>query len=226
MRCGFLLCRRGGPAYDFHNMMAGNSPKPVIGLVGGVGAGKSTVARELEVLGCALVDGDKIGHMLLDEPEVRQALLDRWGQRVFAPDGRVDRKAVAAVVFGSPGELTALNAMMHPRIRRRMEELIVSALARADVPAVVMDAAVLLEAGWDDLCTHLVFVQAPDETRQHRVEQARGWGAQEWQSREKSQIPVDTKRADCYYALDNSSGVSHLREQIRSLFHQIVHSER
>lgn len=204
--------------------MATNSRKPVIGLVGGVGAGKSTAARELEALGCALVDGDKIGHLLLDDPEVRQLLQDRWGERVFAADGRADRKAVAAVVFENPRELAALNGIMHPRIRRQMEGLIASAFARANVPAVVMDAAVLLEAGWDDLCTHLVFVQAPDESRQERVEQARGWAAQEWLKREKSQIPLDTKRADCYYLLDNSSGVSHLREQIRSLFHQIVHS--
>lgn len=204
--------------------MAVKSQKPVIGLVGGVGAGKSTAAREFQALGCALVDGDAIGHELLETPEVRQALRDRWGRQMFDAQGRVSRPAVAAVVFQNPPELAALNAIMHPRIRRRMEELIADAESQPSVLAVVMDAAVLLEAGWDDLCSHLVYIHAPDENRKLRTEQSRGWNGGEWQRREKSQIPLDTKRADCYYSLDNSSGVSHLREQIRSLFHQIVHS--
>jgi dephospho-CoA kinase len=84
-----------------------------------------------------------------------------------------------------------------------------------------LDAAVLLEAGWDQLCTHLVFVAAPARQRQRRVRQ-RGWDARSWRQREKIQIPLDSKIGRCYYTIDNSSSVSHLCEAVRELFHGIV----
>lgn len=196
--------------------------KPVIGVVGGIGAGKSTAAAELVELGCILVDADVIGHELLGEAEVQQALRRRWGEGVFTPEGHVDRKAVASRVFADPAELAALNRIMHPRIGRRMQRRVADALADPGAAGVVVDAAVLLEAGWDDLCTHLVFVAAGDEQRCRRASEQRGWDRRTWRQREKSQISLDKKLAKCDYTVDNSSSASRLREQIRQLFYQLV----
>jgi dephospho-CoA kinase len=207
--------------------MAMNAPspaKPVIGIVGGVGAGKSTVAAELGALGCAVIDADAVGHELLGEDEVRQALRQRWGDRVLRPDGSVDRKAVAAIVFSDADELAALNAVMHPRIRRRMERRIAAARIDTAVPAVAVDAAVLFEAGWDKLCTHVVFVSAGEDQRRQRVA-SRGWDEAAWRRREELQISLDTKRPKCDYTVENRSSVSYLREQIREIFHRIVSME-
>ena len=135
----------------------------------------------------------------------------------------MDRPALAARVFGNPKELAALNAILHPRLRRRMEAAIASARRDPRVPAVVMDAAVMLEAGWDDLCTHLVFVDAPAKARAERSA-SRGWSAAEWQARENSQIPLDAKRQHCYLTLDNSSSPSRLRQRVCQLFEAIIHS--
>lgn len=195
--------------------------KPVIGIVGGVGAGKSTAAREFVALGCRLVDADKIGHQLLAEPDVLAEIRRRWGDVAFGPDGQVSRPALAEVVFDSPTELEALNAILHPRIRRRMEQAIADVQAEPSVEGVVLDAAVMFEAGWDDLCTHLVFVAAPADERQRRVAVSRNWSVEAWRAREKSQISLDIKAGRCEYSLDNRFGASFLREQVHLLFHRI-----
>lgn len=203
----------------------GTSPnKPVIGIVGGIGAGKSTVARELEDLGCARIDADAIGHELLGDSGVRQFLRRRWGQRVFAADGSVDREAVGDIVFRDPAELAALNEQMHPRIRRRLEQAIAAAQADESVSGIVVDAAVLFEAGWDDLCTHRVFVRAPAEARKRRATAARGWGARTWAEREKSQFSLDIKAAKCEDIIDNSATVLEMRRQVQELFERILQS--
>ncbi len=197
--------------------------KPVIGLVGGIGSGKSTATEAFAGLGCAVIDADKVGHEVIESPEVLDALRARWGEEVFAPDGRVSRESLGRIVFAHPGELETLNGIMHPRIRECLERRIAEARARAQARGVVLDAAVLFEAGWDDLCTHVVYVHAPASLRYARVERSRGWDEQTWRARENCQIPLDRKREQCYAVLDNSSGVSHLSTQVRDLFHTIVH---
>jgi len=203
-------------------MKTPRSDKPVIGIVGGIGAGKSTVAAEFGRLGCAVIDADAIGHGLLERDDVRGALRDRWGEAIFDGSGRVRREALAEAVFAGRGELDYLNRLLHPRIRAEMEAEIERIRRQPDVAAVVIDAAVLFEAAWDDLCTDLVFVEAPDETRAQRVLEQRGWNKAVWQEREKSQLPLDRKAARCLYHICSSSGVSHLRDRVCDLLHRIV----
>lgn len=202
--------------------MSPSHRKPVIGLIGGVGSGKSTAAAELGRLGCLVVDGDRIGQELLGQEDVRRELRRQWGAAVFDSSGRVDRKALADRVFKHPEELSVLNKVMQPRIGRRIEELIDQARKDATIPAIVIDAAIMLEAGWDRFCTHLVFVHASADQRAGRVGQ-RGWDRSTWQAREKSQISLDIKRQRCYLTLDNSLGAAYLAEQISELFNRVVH---
>jgi dephospho-CoA kinase len=197
------------------------SPKPVIGILGGIGAGKSTIAQEFVALGCRLIDADAIGHELLRREDILRQVLARWGQAVAGPDGAVDRKALAAVVFADPAELAALNAILHPAIRREMTQQIAQAQADPAASGAVVDAAVLLEAGWDDLCTDLVFLAVSDTQRAQRVRDQRGWDRDEWQRREKSQFSLDKKAERCNYVIDNRSSGPHLREQVRQIFHRM-----
>jgi dephospho-CoA kinase len=196
--------------------------KPVIGLLGGIGSGKSTVAAELAKLGCCVVDADRIGHELLDELSVQRKIRRRWGKEVFGPNGKVDRAALGRVVFGQARELAALNAIAHPLIRRRIIQQVGQFQRRKGCQAIVIDAALLLETDWHELCTHLVFVRAPASARAGRVRRERGWGRQEWRDREKSQKALDIKTARAEYIVDNSSSVSCLREQVRSVFQRIL----
>jgi dephospho-CoA kinase len=200
--------------------------KPVIGLVGGVGAGKSTVAEELANLGCMVVNGDAIGHEVLGRKDVIDRVVELWGRQVLvrtADGGRqVDRSALGKVVFENPQELGRLNSLTHPLIRAEIQRQIQAGQRDPSARAIVLDAAVLLEAGWDQLCTHLVSVRAPAQQRQERVARERGWDERSWRQREKMQNPLDSKIGRCYYSIDNSSSVSHLCEAVRELFHGII----
>jgi dephospho-CoA kinase len=196
----------------------------VIGLVGGVAAGKSTVAAEMARLGAAVIDGDGIGHQVLRMPIVRRAVRRRWGAEVFSPDGQVDRAALGKIVFGAPEELAALNRILRPRIRREIKRQIAAARKSPAIVAIVLDAAILFEAGWDDLCSTVVFVRAPASGRARRAAAAKGWDRASWRRREIAQISLDKKRRKSDHIVDNSSSVPRLRDQVRRLFLRIVHA--
>jgi len=196
--------------------------KPVIGIVGGVSAGKSTAAREFAALGCALIDADAIGYQLLEEDNVREELRKRWGEKIFKADGSVDREVLGEIVFADSSGLAVLNEIMQERIGSRIAQRIDEARRDAKVSGIVLDAAILFEAGWDSMCSHVVFVSASEEQRSARATR-RGWDNERWAQREKSQISLDKKEARCYCSVDNSSSVSHLREQVRRIFQHIMH---
>ena len=118
-------------------MGTSDSSIPVIGVVGGIGSGKSTAASQFAALGCAVIDGDAIGHELLRREDVRQEVHRRWGDAVFTDAGEVDRRALAKIVFADETQLSALNRILHPRIRRRMVEQIKS-FQGEDIPAIVL----------------------------------------------------------------------------------------
>ena len=200
--------------------------KPVIGLVGGIGAGKSTVAAEFSRLGCCAIDADAVGHAVLRESDVRQAVAETFGGGVLDAAGEVDRKALAGVVFQHEAALAKLNALTHPRIAARISQRVADAQRDEAVAAVVLDAAVLLEAGWDHVCTVCVFVSAPNAARRDRVRENRGWDEAAWAGREKTQFSLDKKASRCEYTVDNSSDIPHLRQQVEEVFHRILAASR
>ncbi len=158
----------------------------IIGILGGVASGKSMVARQFERLGAKVLDADRAGHEALRLPHVEKAVRRRWGDAVFGPDGRIDRARLARVVFaaGADGqrERTHLEELTHPEITRLIEEQ-ATELAAKETAVTVLDAPLLLEAGWGELCDKRVFVEAPRETRLKRA-MARGWGEEEFTARE------------------------------------------
>jgi dephospho-CoA kinase len=195
-----------------------------IGLVGGVGSGKSLVASEFERLGAVVWDGDMAGHAVLDVPEVQQAIVARWGPAIMTPYGAVDRRALARIVFASPPEgpreLEALERLTHPPIQALLEERIAE-LKDSGTRVVVLDAAVLLKAGWDRFCDKIIFVDAPRETRMARCRQ-RGWSDQELASREAAQEPLDAKRARAHATIDNSGSPASTRSQVQRLWYDMI----
>lgn len=166
----------------------------VIGLTGGIGAGKSRLAAELAVGGAVAIDADRVGHELLERAEVRERVVAEFGPGVLGPDGAIDRAALGAVVFGDAGRLDRLEAILHPRMAAEFLERIESAGAGPRRVTVVLDAAILHEAGWAELCDHVVFVDAPAAIRHGRLAETRGWSAAEIARREVAQWPLDRKR--------------------------------
>ena len=198
--------------------------KPVVGLVGGIGSGKSTIAAQCKQLGAAVIDGDVVGHEVLRRPEVRDALVQRWGTEILAPDGQVNRGKLGWIVFADPTALKELETLVHPLIKSELRRRIDAARQDPGVAFVVLDAAVLLEAGWDDVCDVLVFVDAPDAQRQRRVRQSRGWPKEAWQARENLQLALKIKKARADYGLDNSGTPDESFRQIRRIVSELVAS--
>jgi dephospho-CoA kinase len=197
-----------------------------VGLVGGIGSGKSTLARLAAArYGFAHLDGDVAGHRALAEPDVQARLRDRFSPGVFKSDGTVDRSALAKLVFGdTPAHAKAksdLEAITHPVIRREFEHRIAEA-GDAGAPAVLLDAAVLLETGWRGLCDAVLFVDAPEELRKARVA-ARGWTPAEWRRREASQMPLAEKRLRSDALIDNSGPADTAADELARAIERLCH---
>jgi dephospho-CoA kinase len=194
--------------------------RPVIGLLGGIGSGKSFVAAQFAELGCKVVDADRVGHELLREPEIRQAVRERFAE-VVGPDGEVDRRRLGERVFSSQEDLAALEAIVDPDLWRRVRQAVEEA-RRQDVPAVVLDAALILEKGLDNLCTVMVYIETREEVRQVRAKAARGWLPSEVARREARQVSLKTKRERADYIVDNSTSPEHTFEQVRTILSHVA----
>lgn len=193
----------------------------VVGLVGGIGAGKSAVAQELERLGCVIVDSDTLAKQALNEPAVRAALAEWWGPGVAGPDGRMDRRAIAAIVFTDPAQRARLEGLIHPRVKAARDEVIAAVRARGG-GCVVVDAPLLFEAAIDRDCDAVVFVDAPRETRMARVKAARGWDEEEFDRREKAQIPLEEKRRRSDDSVKNDGGRDVLALRVGELLERLA----
>ena len=192
-------------------MSATDDPR-VIGLTGGIGVGKSTVAAELERLGATVVDCDGLGRLVV-EPDGRAypALVERFGQGIVAADGTIDRPALAAIVFGDAGALADLNAITHPAIDLEIAD----AIAAADSPVVVLDMAVLVESELGRGQYHeVVVVEAPVEVRLERLARDRGMSEDQARARMDSQASDDERRAVADHIIVNDGALDHLMEAV------------
>ncbi len=198
----------------------GVRPVPVIGLAGGIGAGKSTVASAFARLGCFVIDSDARAKAALDRPEVRSQLVQWWGESILAPDGRIDRSKIAAIIFANPEQRHRLEQLVHPIVREDRAAMIREALA-AGARAVIVDAPLLFEAGVDSECDTVVFVDAPREQRLERVRQTRQWDEPELARREASQLSVDEKRRRSQFIVENSGKLGGIDAQVAGILSAI-----
>jgi dephospho-CoA kinase len=188
----------------------------VLGLLGGVGSGKSTVAGLLRRRGLLVLDADAEARAVVELPEVRAALAARFGADVLDGAGRLDRERLAQRAFSDPAATADLNALVHPRVRERLA----AALDAAGPAPVVLDVPLLLESPLAARVTRWVFVEAPEGTREARV-QARGWAAGERARREALQPDLGVKRSRAAHVLENSGPIEHLERQVDALLRQI-----
>ncbi|MHC4940607.1 MAG: dephospho-CoA kinase [Planctomycetota bacterium] len=189
----------------------------IIGLVGGIASGKSSVAalfaQERRV---TIVDADALARRVLRQPAVRKALRQRF-PKCIGPDGELDRSRMARRVFSKPAELEALEAILHPPIRRAMR----AAIRRAKTPYMLIDAPLLQENGIDELCDAVVYVACDARTRRRRARLNRGWSEDQHRLRESRQWPVRRKRAHADYVVDNNTTTARARQDVRHILRAI-----
>jgi dephospho-CoA kinase len=202
----------------------------IIGVTGGIASGKTFVAHELGRLGAEVLEADRIGHAVLGMPDVRAALWARWGEGVFraatvGAEREVDRAAVAERVFApppdGPRELAFLEGLTHQLIGARIAERLEQLRRGAGVRAAVLDAPVLYKVGWDRLCDHILFVEAPWEVRLARAAQ-RGWSRAQLQARQAAQPPLEDQRRRADVRIDNGGSPEHTIVQIEKFWQSLA----
>jgi len=189
------------------------NPKLVVGLIGGIGSGKSLVAQLLAERGGVVIQGDALGHEALKQPDIRERVVARFGPGVIDAQGEIVRRRLAERVFTNDEELRALERLVFPYIRRRAEELIAEARANPKARFVVLDAAVMLEAGWNTACDRIVYVHAPRDVRLARLAK-RGWSETQVADRERAQLPLAEKARRADAAIDNGGDVAQTATQV------------
>ena len=193
-------------------------PPIVLGLLGGIAAGKSTVAAAFAARGLAHVDADRIAASVRAEPAVIDAVAREFGAEILGQDGQIDRQALAAVAFDDSAARKRLEAITHPPIRLAIEAAI--SAAQAANRSVLLDAPLLLEGGLIDRCQTVVFVAASDAQRQRRAAR-RGWTPDELRRREAAHAPLTKKRDRADFVVDNDGSLDEMRRQVDDLLRRL-----
>ena len=195
---------------------------PVLGLLGGVASGKSFVANVLARHGGLVLDADRAGHETLTEPAVKHAIEQRFGSQVFDEHGDVIRKALGAIVFSDPAALRFLEELTHPRIGQRLLRQLEQG---GNAVAAVLDAPVMLKAGWDGFCSEIWFVDAPREVRLQRALE-RGWTAAQFAAREAAQESLEEKRRRSDRVISNFGTSDSVEKTALSFWNEFIGRSR
>ncbi len=196
----------------------------LIGLTGGIGAGKSTVAQLFEERGVPIVDADAIARDVVKPGQLALAeLVEYFGDTILGADGELNRGKLAEVAFADAESHEALNAIMHPAISAETSKRI-DAL-RGDHPVIVHDVPLLVEAGLAGNYDLTVLVDTPAEVRLQRLTELRGMDSEDAKKRIAAQATDEQRRAVCDVALDNSGDIEHLRAQFEQMWERFISRE-
>ncbi len=197
--------------------------KPVIGILGGIGSGKSTVAAEFAKLGCKVIDADEIAHELLDEPTVKEKVIGLFGRTILDSTEKIDREKLAELVFADARKLSLINEIIHPLVLQRARELIKQYDCQNQVKAIVLDMPLLVEVGWDKRCDKLIFVDCEQKLRLDRAKKL-GFDKNQVKIRENFQISLDNKANLADNTIENNSDFSVLAKQVVNIFSYIMYN--
>lgn len=193
----------------------------VIGLAGGIGSGKSTVAKFLTELGAFIIDADEIGHAVLEtDNEARQQVLAVFGQQIVAPDGLIDRKKLGQIVFKDREALSRLNQIMHPRIYKVVKTQL-ERYRRQGADVVVIEAPLLIEAGWATMVDEVWVTIAPEATIIGRLEEQTSLTRTEAMARIHSQLPANERVKHANTVIDTDCSLYELKAKVGKLWQEL-----
>ncbi len=195
----------------------------IVGVTGGIGAGKSVATRILADLGAVVIDADRVGHeTYLPGTRGWDQVVAEFGRGVVAADGAIDRKRLGALVFADPAKLARLNAIVHPLIRDAVAARIAAEQTAARAPAIVIEAALLVEAKWDALVDEVWLVTARREVIEQRLAAQRGFDRAAIGARMRAQLDDEERAAHADVIVDNSGSLDALRARLTTLWRERV----
>lgn len=201
------------------------APRPflLVGLTGGIATGKSTVDAALRELGAVIIDADVLAREVVEPGEPALAeIAAEFGPGVLGPDGRLDRKALGAIVFADPGSRRKLEAMTHPRMRERLLRRIDELTAENFRGLVFYDAAVLIESGSHLIMDRLAVVIADEPTQIARLMARDGIDREEALRKIRSQMPLAEKAKLADYVIDNSGDRAATDARTREVYQTLL----
>jgi dephospho-CoA kinase len=194
----------------------------VIGLTGSIGTGKSEAARQLEALGASVISADQVGHeAYTPNTEAWEQVVATFGRDILQEDSEIDRRKLGAIVFSDPGQLEKLNAIMHPRMARMVADKI-EVLRGQGVDVVVVEAALLFEAGWDSLVEEVWVTDSPEDIVIGRLKERNGLSEEEAHKRIHSQMDRAERLERSDVVIDNSGDMAGLESAIKELWDRRV----
>jgi dephospho-CoA kinase len=195
---------------------------PVIGLTGGIGAGKSTVTQMLEELGAAVIDADKVGHQIyLPELPAWREIVDTFGTTVLNADRTINRQALGKIVFADPEALRTLNRIVHPKMFDRMAELIAELRARGGMKAIVVEAAVLIEANWMPLVDQVWVVMASEAVVVDRLATQRNLTPEQVRTRIAAQLSNDERLKHAHVVIRNDGSIEAVHATVQQAWDRL-----
>lgn len=191
----------------------------VVGLIGGIGSGKSEASKILSSMGAHVIDADKVGHAVYEPGTLGfDRVVEAFGTGIVGEGGGIDRKALGALVFSAPGELERLNGIVHPLIRAEIERRIDAERQVGQTPLVVVEAAILLEAGWRAIVDEVWVVSASPEMVRARLHAGRGMSAAEVDARVARQMADADRRAQSDVVIDNDGDRGDLTRRLEDIW--------
>lgn len=195
-------------------------------LTGNIASGKSEVARILAELGATVIDADDLAREVVQPGEpALDKIVKRWGAGVLRPDGTLDRAALRAIVFSDAAEREALNAIVHPQVRKRRDDLVSQARARGDA-VVVAVIPLLFETGLERDFDRVILVDAPEDVREARLLKRSSIAASEARRMMEAQMPTKTKRSRSHYVIENDADLPALRRSVEKVWTDLARDGR
>lgn len=202
----------------------------IVGLTGGIASGKSEVDRELERLGLPVVDADALARQVVEPgTPTYETLVRQFGDCVLDEHRCVDRAALASIVFGDEEKLVLLNSITHPAIFQEMMRRVAEraeTLGDGEVPAIVLDAALIVDAGVTGVFDLIVVVIADEETRVRRMTSERGMAEAEARGRIAAQAPDSERQATADIVIENDSTIEELHRRVSEAFERMAERAR
>jgi len=194
----------------------------VIGLTGGIGSGKSTVAQFLAELGAVVLDADKVGHVAFKPgTEAWREVVAAFGRQILTPDGEIDRRKLGEVVFGNPEALLRLNQIMHPQIDKMVKAQF-EEYRRQGVRVVVLEIPLLLETGGTSLVDEVWVTVASESTVLRRLEERSGLSRQQSLARIRSQMSNEERVKHADEVINNDDSLDELKAKVKELWQKLV----
>lgn len=194
----------------------------LVGLTGGMGSGKTTVANLLRKLGAHVVDADILARMLVEPgKEAWQEIVNLFGTSVLNADETLDRRKIADIVFMEPGKKKALETILHPRVMEEEQKNYQEIAGKDPQAIVVVDAALLIESGNYRQMDKVVVVECDEKTQIERVAARGKFSRDDIQRRLSQQMPLPEKLKYADFVVHNNSGLPELEEEVKHLFRQL-----